>query len=102
MASRLSLHEELCTILGTRNVYFNSPESVKLKYPCIVYSRTGVNKLVANNGVYRIVNQYTITTIDTNPDSVIADTILTHFMMCSFDRGFKSDSLNHNVLTLYY
>ena len=32
MDRRLKLHEELCDILGSRNVYFQPPETVKMKY----------------------------------------------------------------------
>ena len=102
MASRLNLHEELCTLLGTRNVYFNPPESVKLKYPCVVYSREGIDKLNANDAAYKSTNRYTITYIDSNPDSDFPDLLLRHFPMCSFDRSFPSDNLSHNTFTLYY
>lgn len=102
MASRAYLHEELCTLLGTRNVYFNPPESVKLKFPCIVYSRSGVYKRDANDRMYTTTNRYTVTCIDSNPDSNLPDQIIAHFPMCSFDRAFVSDNLNHNVITLYY
>ena len=102
MASRLDLHEELCILLGSRNVYFNPPESVKLVYPCIVYSKAGVNKVNANNHSYKSIKRYTVTTIDSNPDSDLAERIMEHFSMCSFDRAYPSNNLNHNVLTLYY
>lgn len=102
MASRLELHEELCTILGTKNVYFQPPQSVKLKYPCIVYSKTGVNKVNANDKFYRGIDEYQITVIDSDPDSRTPDEILYHFPMCRFDRGFAADNLNHYVLTLYF
>ena len=100
--SRLELHEELCSILGSRNVYFQPPESVKLAYPCIVYYRSGVDKRNANNRVYAKTNRYEITVIDKNPDIEIADKLMDHFPMCSFDRRFTSDNLNHSILTLYY
>ena len=102
MATRLELHEELCDLLGSRNVYFQPPESFKLTYPCIVYSLDGVNKQNANDSMYKNTNQYKITTIDADPDGDIHMKILRHFPMCSFDRGYKSDNLNHNSLTLYY
>jgi hypothetical protein len=102
MASRLNLHEELCALLLTRNVYFNPPESVKLKYPCIVYSRSGIDKINADNRPYKSTNRYTVTTIDSDPDSKLPDLIIEHFPMCSFDRAFVSENLNHNVFTLYY
>ena len=102
MASRLNLHEELCVLLRTRNVYFNSPSSVQMKYPCIRYSRSNVDVARANNSIYRNTNRYEITVIDKDPDSDIPDRILRHFEMCSFDRGYVADNLNHFVLTLYY
>ena len=102
MASRLELHEELCVLLGSRNVYFQPPESLKLKYPGIVYYRSGVSKLNADDRMYKNTTEYTITIIDSNPDSEIPDQILNHFPMCRFDRSYTSDNLNHYVLTLYY
>ena len=53
MENRLDLHEELCELLGSRHVYFQPPESIKLIYPCIVYSMSGVLKLNANNRLYK-------------------------------------------------
>ena len=102
MASRLELHEELCTILGSRNVYFQPPESIKLNYPCIVYSISKIDKRNANDRLYKSMPRYEITVIDKDPDSEIPTMILAHFSMCSFDRNFKSDNLNHSVLTLYF
>lgn len=102
MASRLELHEELCTILGNRNVYFQPPESVKMKYPCIRYSLSNVNHQHANNSIYKNTKQYEIIVIDDDPDSRIWEEILAHFRMCSFDRSYTSDNLNHNALKLYY
>lgn len=102
MASRLELHEELCAILDSRNVYFQPPASLEMQYPCIVYSLSGIDKLNANNNSYKTDKRYEITVIDYDPDSDIADKILAYFQMCSFDRPFVSDNLNHWVLTLYY
>ena len=99
--SRLDLHEILCETLGSRNVYFQPPESIKLKYPCIVYERSYVQTLKADNLNYISINRYTVTVIDKNPDSGIADKLL-NLPYTSFDRHFVSDNLNHDVLTLYY
>ena len=52
MPSRLNLQTTLETILGSRNVYFQPPESVKLKYPAIVYSRNDIMNQFADDGVY--------------------------------------------------
>ena len=37
MTRRNELHEKFCDLLGSRNVYFQPPESVRLVYPCIIY-----------------------------------------------------------------
>ena len=102
MASRLNLHEELCEVLGSNSVYFQPPESIKLKYPCIVYSLSRVDKQNANNVCYRTTYGYTVTLIDPNPDSIFFESILSHFPMCSFDRAYASDNLNHFTYTIYY
>lgn len=102
MASRLELHEELCTVLGTRNVYFNTPETVKMQYDAIRYELVGKDLKHANNKVYRITNQYDGVVITKNPDTTIPDSILSQFEMCSFGRPYIADSLYHYPFTLYY
>lgn len=102
MASRLILHEELCKILGSRNVYFNPPETVKMKYPAIRYSLSGVDLAHANDKIYKNTNQYSITVIDENPDSKIYVDIMKHFSMCRPSGPYLADGLNHFPLTLYY
>lgn len=101
MASRLDLHELLCNVLGTRNVYFQPPESVKMQYPCIVYKRSAVNTQFADNELYMHKKRYTVTVIDKNPDSEIPDKVAS-IPMCVFDRHFTSDNLNHDVFSIYY
>ena len=102
MASRLELHEELCDILGSRNAYFQPPASIKLNYPCIVYSISSVNKQNANDKMYKSMNEYKVVVIDSDPDSEIPSKIIAHFSMCRFDRAYTSDNLNHSALSLYY
>lgn len=103
MGSRLELHEELCELLGSRNVYFQPPESLKMQYPCIRYSISGMPKINANNKVYlKTCNTYNLTVIDTDPDSVISNRILSHFSMVRFDRAYTSNNLIHHTLTVNY
>ena len=102
MASRLELHEELCEALGTRNVYFNPPESVKMKYDAIRYKLAGKDTRRANNRVYKSTNRYEGVVITTNPDTAIPDTLLMRFEMCSLGRPYVADSLNHYPFTIYY
>ena len=102
MASRLELHEELCTILGSRNVYFQAPSSVKMQYDAIRYELSGKDLKRANDKIYQKTNQYSGVVITRDPDTTIPDEILSHFEMCSFGRPYTSDNLNHYPFTLYY
>ena len=102
MASRLDLQTELETILGSRNVYFQSPESVKMQYDAIRYELGGKDLKRANNRIYNSTNQYDGVVITRNPDTTIPDAILAHFEMCSFGRPYIADNLNHYPFTLYY
>lgn len=101
MDKRLELHEKLVEVLGSRNVYFQPPASIKMKYPAIVYERNDIVNRHANNQVYNRRMAYTVTIIDTNPDSEIV-VKLSQLPMCSYDRHFESDNLNHDVFTLHY
>ena len=99
--SRDELHEFLCGILGSRNAYFRPPESVKMEYPAIRYDLSKVNKRSANNTTYITSPAYEITLIDYDPESEIFQRILS-IPLCSFDRPYTVDGLNHWVFTLYY
>jgi hypothetical protein len=101
MASRLELHEKLCEILGSRNVYFQPPSSDKMRYDAIRYSRKNIKNTHANNSVYNQRDCYELIVIYKDPDSDIPRKIL-KLPLCSFDRHYTADNLNHDVFTLYY
>ena len=107
MDSRLELHDEFIEVLETKNesesrVYFRPPESTKMKYPCIRYSKSEPNLKRANNKVYGCVDRYDGVVIDYDPDSKIPDKLLARFQMCSLGRPYTSDSLNHFPFTIYF
>lgn len=100
MATRIDLHKELVSILGSSNVYYNPPETLKLNYPCIVYSLSGVRKDEADDGSYKVNKCYSITLVHKDPDNNIFDKLLA-MPMCKFDRPFISDNFYHYVFTKY-
>lgn len=102
MAKREDLHEDLCTILGSRNVYFNPPESVKMQYDAIRYKLGGKDLKRADNKIYRMTNQYDGVVITRKSDTPIPDAILAHFEMVNFGRPYVADNLNHYPFTIYY
>ena len=101
MNKRLELHELLCEVLGSRNVYFQPPESVKMKYPAIVYSRNRIENTSADNTVYKQDVSYKITVIDSDPDSEIVERV-SAIPGIMYDRSYVSNNLNHDVFTLFY
>lgn len=102
MASRLKLQSELEEILGSRNVYFQPPESKKLKYDCIVYNRSDIWSRHAGDKNYVLTDCYDVTIIYRNPDSDLPKKIIEHFPYSSFSRHFTSDNLNHDIIKVYY
>lgn len=101
MASRLNLQLLLENLLGSRNVYFQPPESVKMKYPAIVYALGDIDNAYADNGVYSSHRKYSVTVIDEDPDSPFIDTVAA-LPTCRFNRYYTSDNLNHWVYSLYF
>ena len=101
MSRRLELHEILCDVLGSRNVYFQPPATVQMKYPAIVYSRQDIENVFADNGVYQQSHIYQVIVIDANPDSEIVHKV-SKLPMCVYDRHYASDNLNHDVFSICY
>lgn len=101
MGSRLDLQVLLETVLGSKNVYFQPPPSVSMKYPAIVYSRMNIDMNYANNFAYSQKLAYKVTVIDRDPDSEFVKKVA-NLPMCSFDQHYTSDNLNHDVFTIYF
>lgn len=101
MDSRFELHELLCDILGSRHVYFQPPDSVRMQYDAIVYSRSNIENRFANDLVYMQHDAYEVIAIYEDPDDDLPRKI-SKLPLCQFDRHYTSDNLNHDVFTLYY
>ena len=101
MGSRLELQTLLETVLGSRNVYFQPPESIKMQYDAIVYFRKRIDNRYANNGVYKQDNAYELIAIYEDPDSDLPMR-LSQLPMCSFERHYTADNMNHDVYTIFY
>lgn len=98
--SRLKLHNILKNTLGSNNVYYQPPESMKLNYPCIVYSRNNGDTKYASNLPYKFDVGYQITYISHDPDDEMIYKIAM-LPMCRHDGQFKSEDLNHDVFRIY-
>ncbi len=101
MAQRLELQTLLVSLLGSSNVYFQPPPTVKMQYPCIIYNRDSVNTAFADNKPYKHKRRYQVTVIDQDPDSVIHEKVAA-LSLCSYDRFYTADNLNHDVYNLFF
>lgn len=102
MSRRLDLQLELEELLGSRNVYFQPPTSIKLKYPCIIYSLDSSYNTFANDKRYFNKKKYDVIFITNNADSDFADKIIEHFFYCAESRRYTAENLYHMAFILYY
>lgn len=102
MNNRLSLHEELKSVIGNNHVYFQPPDNIRMVYPCIVYSKLHVDTKYADNIAYHSMKSYEVTFITRDPDNDYVEQMLSNFKYCRYDRQFINDNLYHDVFTLYY
>ena len=100
--SRVELHHKLEAILGSKNVYFDPPESFKLSYPCIVYYLEGYEDWPADNAVYHRLRRYSMTFITTDSEDPIAEE-LQNLRYCNLNRApFAASDLFHFPYTIKY
>ena len=96
-----NLREILKNILGSDEVYFQPPPSVKLKFPCIVVTRESDHVLRADNKRYNATYKYSIQYIRRQYDVDICEKIL-ELPYCSYNRFFTTDGLNHDNFIIYF
>lgn len=101
METYQTLIDTFKTFLGNENVYFQPPESARIQYPCIIFHLNGMKTVRADNQLYQHKIGYAVTYIDPDPGSCVPVQIL-GLPLCSFDRFFFSDNLNHYVFELYH
>lgn len=99
--SRLGLDRILRDLLGSDNVYFQPPESVKMKYDAIVYELDDIDARHADNVPYLTNRRYRVTLITKNPDNHLSDEIA-QLPLTQFNRFYTADNLNHYVYIIYY
>lgn len=103
MGQRQTLKALLETCLGEykRNLYFQPPEDVRLRYPCIIYQLSYEDTKYADNIPFARKKRYSVNVIDRNPDSQIPDRVAS-LPTSKFERFYTSGNLNHTVYNIYY
>lgn len=86
--------------MGNDHVYYQPPESLKMEYPAIRYSKSTIDSRYANNIKYINHDSYEIIVIDKRPDNAAIKKIL-DLPHTSFDRHYVSNNFNHDVITIY-
>lgn len=101
--SRMRLDRMLREILrektGQENLYYQPPEGMRLRYPCILYKRSGPRTRQADDQVYSQLWQYTVTIVDRKPDSPVTEE-LAGWVNARYERFFVADNLYHDVFTI--
>lgn len=101
MADRLELHSVLQELLGSSNVYYQPPESIKMQYDAIRYSKKTIDSKYANDRKYSMIDCYEVIVISRLPDNPVIKELLS-LPYCSYDRHYVADNLHHDVLTIYW
>ena len=101
MADRLELHSVFQELLGSSNVYYQPPESIKMQYDAIRYSTKTIDSTYANNRKYSMPDRYEVIVISRLPDNPVIKKLLS-LPYCSYDRHYIADNLHHDVLTIYW
>ena len=98
---RIELDNILRDILGSDNVYFQPPASIKMKYDAIRYELDDIDVRHADNAPYLANRRYRVTLITRDPDTSLSDQIA-QLPLTQFNRFYTADNLNHYVYIMYY
>lgn len=99
--TRIDFQTFLEELKGDRNVYFQPPPSLQMKYPAIKYSLSDIDNIHADNLSYIQRKAYHLIYITKNPDDPMIDSI-SQLPMCEFDRHYTSDNLNHYSFIIFF
>jgi len=97
--TRLTLHQTLVDILGSNNVYYNPPETLQMKFPCIVYNLDYIEDMHADNSKYIDWTTYKIYVVSKKVDHPAIRQIL-NIPMTRFSTRYVRDGLYHDVIIL--
>lgn len=97
--TRLELQRMLEGIPGVRGVYFQPPESVKLKYPAIIYSLSSIGNTHADNNVYRQDFSYELIVVEQSSEGAVTEAV-SRLPKCRHNRRYVSEGLCHDVFTI--
>ena len=83
------------------NVYHRPPHSMHMNYPAIVYKLANIVNTHADNFAYHQANAYDVTYITKMADDPMVQKI-SELPMCTFNRFYTADNLDHYNFTIYF
>lgn len=81
-------------VLGNRNVYYQPPSTINMKYPCIVYNLDNTQEYYADDIKYMQYIQFSVTLITKDPEPEVFQK-LNNLPYSRFSRFYTNDGLNH-------
>lgn len=104
MTRREQLHDELVKLLGSNEVFFQSPSNHKLKYPAIVYSIDDADTKFADSVPYFMRPRYQISYLTLDPDDEKIEKIIMsqELQRIRLINHFVSDNIHHYIFRVYY
>lgn len=81
-------------------VYFQPPENLTLRFPCLVLSLTGDKRQFADDKLYARFKHFTITVVDKDPLSKIPDEVA-KLKYCRMSTRFVSANMNHTRFEIF-
>lgn len=99
--TRLTLQTKLEELLGSKHVYYQPPENLKMEYPAIRYSKSDEEDIYAGNIKYISMSVYDLVVIDKKPDNPVIKKLLS-LPYSEFDRHYVADGLNHDIIRIFY
>ena len=102
MSDRLKLQAKFEEILGSRNVYFQPPASLMMRYPAIRYEFKDIRTKSANNSqAYTMSTGYECVYIAKEPAGEELLRSLLQIPYLKFGRYYRADTLHHYTFTIY-
>lgn len=88
-------------LLGSRNVYYQPPTNLQMKYDAIRFDLSTIDARFADDKRYAKMNCYEAILITRLPEPEVLDKIL-ELPYASLGRTYKADNLYHYPITIYY
>lgn len=87
-------------VLGSKNVYYQPPAELTMKYPCIRYEASNLDIKRADNHGYIASRAYSVIYIAKKQDEDVIMR-LARLPRSRHDRSYKASGLYHEVFTIY-